>query len=133
MKYMILLYGSQADYDAIAGRPDAHSSITADDVAAMEKAMVAIHTELAESGELVAAHGLSDPVHARRVQVRKGVPVTTDGPYAETEEVLAGLTIIDCGSLDRATEIAARFVNPDADGEYVDVRPIVGAFDDLTA
>lgn len=51
--------------------------------------------------------------------------MVTDGPYPETQEVLAGFTVVDCDSFDRATEIAARFVNPDAEGEYVDVRPVV--------
>ena len=37
-----------------------------------------------------------------------GVPVVTDGPYAETQEVLAGYSIVECESFDRATEIAAR-------------------------
>ncbi|MEU4334840.1 YciI family protein [Micromonospora lupini] len=62
---------------------------------------------LAESGELVDARGLSEPVHARRVQVRDGASVVTDGPYPETQEVLAGYTIVECASFDRATEIAA--------------------------
>ena len=58
-----------------------------------------------------------------------GAPVVTDGPYAETEEVLAGYTIVECDSFDRATEIAARVSKcpyPDgAPGEFiVDVRPI---------
>ena len=65
------------------------------------------HQELAESGELVDAQGLTAPVHARRVQLRQGAPVVTDGPYPETQEVLAGYTIVDCASFDRATEIAA--------------------------
>jgi len=64
--------------------------------------------ELAESGELVDTRGLSAPVHTRRIQLRSGVPVVTDGPYAETQEVLAGFWIVDCESFDRATEIAAR-------------------------
>ena len=58
-----------------------------------------------------------------------GAPVVTDGPYAETEEVLAGYTIVECDSFDRATEIAARVSNcpypAGAPGEFIiDVRPI---------
>ncbi len=63
--------------------------------------------DLVESGELVDAQGLTAPVHARRVALKDGVPVVTDGPYAETQEVLAGYTIVECESFDRATEIAA--------------------------
>jgi hypothetical protein len=62
--------------------------------------------------------------------------VVTDGPYAETQEVLAGYWIVECESFDRATEIAARLRNcpvPDhvAEGEVVDVRPIADSQADL--
>jgi hypothetical protein len=45
--------------------------------------------------------------------------------------VLAGFTIVECDSFDRATEIAAGLVNPDAEGEYVDVRPVIDDVADL--
>jgi hypothetical protein len=93
--------------------------------------MESLHKELEEAGELVDATGLAAPVHARRVHLKHGVPVVTDGPYPETQEVLAGYTIVDVPSFDRAAEIAARFVNPDAEGEYVDVRPVVESIDEL--
>lgn len=125
MKYMILLHASQQDFDAMAGRPTGKPPMSPEQVAAMHAHMEALHKDLADSGELVDAQGLTTPVHARRVQVRKGAPVVTDGPYAETQEVLAGFTIIDCESLDRALQIAARFVDPNTDGDYVDVRPII--------
>jgi hypothetical protein len=93
--------------------------------------MQSFHQKLEESGELVDARGLTAPVHARRVQLQNGVPVVTDGPYPETQEVLAGYTIVECDSFDRAAEIAAGLVNPDADGEYVDVRPIIDSVAEL--
>jgi hypothetical protein len=60
----------------------------------------------------------------------------TDGPYAETEEVLAGYTLVECESFDRATEIAARVANSpypvEAPGAFlVDVRPIADPTADL--
>ena len=131
MKYMILLYGSQQDYDALTGKPGGKPAMPPEQVAAMHAHMETLHKELAESGELVDARGLTPPVHARRVRLANRVPVVTDGPYPETQEVLAGYTIVDCASFDRATEIAARFVDPGADGQYVDVRPILEGFADL--
>ncbi len=83
----------------------------------------------AESGELVETRGLSAPVHSRRVQQREGAPMATDGPYAESQEVLAGSWIVECDSFDRATEIAGRLSDCPAP-EHVrarasaDVRPI---------
>jgi hypothetical protein len=108
MKYMILTYASQRDYDAMAGKPTAQSAWSAEDFAAMGAFMAAFNQELAASGELLETRGLSAPVHTRRVRLRNGVPVVTDGPYAETAEVLAGYWIVECESFDRATEIAAR-------------------------
>jgi hypothetical protein len=70
-------------------------------------------------------------VHARRVQLSGGQPAITDGPYPETQEVLAGYTLVDCVSFDRACEIAAGLVNPAAPGEYVDVRPVIEGTDEL--
>jgi hypothetical protein len=131
MKYMIMLYGSQQDYDVLAGRPTDKPAMSAEDVQAMYGYMESFHQKLEESGELVDARGLSAPVHARRVQLRNGVPVVTDGPYAETQEVLVGYTIVECDSFDRATEIAAGLVNPNGDGEYVDVRPVVESVAEL--
>lgn len=133
MKYVIMLYGSQQDYDVLTGKPTDKPAMSPEDVAAMHEYMASIHEELVESGELVDARGLTAPVHARRVHLKDGAPVVTDGPYPETQEVLAGYTIVECDSFDRATEIAARFVNPDAEGEYVDVRPVLEDVGDLEA
>src|SRR6201991_4179470 len=131
VKYMILLYGSQQDYDMLAGKATDKPAMSADEVAAMHAYMESFHQKLAESGELVDAQGLTAPVHARRVQLQQGAPVVTDGPYPETQEVLAGYTVVECASFDRATEIAAGLVNPDAPGEYVDVRPIAGSVEEF--
>src|SRR5919201_5075073 len=108
VKYMILLYGSQQDYDAMSGRPSDKPAWSAREFAAMGAFMEAFNTALVDSGELVETRGLSAPVHARRIQLQNGVPVVTDGPYAESQEVLAGYWIVDCASFDRATEIAGR-------------------------
>jgi hypothetical protein len=56
--------------------------------------------------------------------------VVTDGPYAETQEVLAGYWIVECESFDRATEIASRLADTPAPDfvratAYADIRPII--------
>ena len=129
MKYMILTHASQQDYDAMAGRPGDSSAWSADDFAAMVAFMRAFNSELAESGELVETRGLSAPVQARRIQPREGGSVVTDGPYAESQEVLAGYWIVECESFDRATEIAARLSSCPGPAAVrarssADVRPI---------
>ena len=130
MKYMILTYGSQQDYDGMAGQATDQSAWSPEDFAAMAAFMEAFNTELAETGELVETRALAAPVHARRMGARNGVPFVTDGPYAETQEVLAGYWIVECDSFDRATEIASRLADCPAPEQvranaYADVRPIM--------
>ena len=136
MKFMISTYAAQGDYDAMGGKPDADSAWTAQDFAAMGAFMEAFNRELDESGELVETRGLDAPVHTRRIQLRGGLPVVTDGPYAETQEVLAGYWIVECASFDRATEIAAKLASiPGPESvqtrAYADVRPIVDSAAEL--
>ena len=137
MKYMILIYGAQREYDAMAGKPDpGQPGWTPAQFAAMGEFMESFNKELADSGELVETRGLTAPVHARRLQLREGVPVVTDGPYAESEEVLAGYWIVECDSFDRATEIAARLANCPGPEHIraramVDVRPVAESRDEL--
>jgi hypothetical protein len=130
MKYMILVYASQRDYDAMAGKPAAgEPGWTGADFAAMGQFMEQFNRDLAESGELVDTRGLTVPSQARRIRLADGAPVVTDGPYAEAEEVLAGYWIVECDSLDRAIEIAGRLGRaPGPDHvrarAYADVRPL---------
>jgi hypothetical protein len=129
VKYMILTYGSQRDYDALGGKAAEEPAWSGADFAALGEFMASFNSELAESGELVETRGLVAPVHTRRIRLEGGVPVVTDGPYAETEEVLAGYWIVDCESFDRATEIAARLSQAPGPAEaaaraFADVRPI---------
>lgn len=129
MKYMILTFASQQNYEEMAGRPSAEPAWTAEDFAAVGAFMQAFSQELLDSGELVETRGLSAPVHTRRVGLREGVPVVTDGPYAEAEEVLAGYWVVECESFDRATEITARLATCPGPEHvrtraFADVRPI---------
>ena len=121
MKYMLATYGG-ADQDfGISGWSN-------DEIATMVGFMNKINEELAESGELVDAQGLTDASHAKVVEIKDGVPVTTDGPYAETKEVLAGYWVVDCESNDRALAIAARIATVPVPSHVppvrIEVRPI---------
>jgi hypothetical protein len=136
MKYMILTYASQQDYDGMAGRATDKPAWSSEDFAAMGAFMEKFNKDLEGSGELVDTRGLAAPVHTRRIQLQGGVPVVTDGPYAETQEVLAGYWIVECESFDRATEIAAGFGNcpaPDfvVANVFADVRPIIESLAEL--
>jgi hypothetical protein len=135
MKYMLLVYASQQDYDAMSGKPTDKPAWSAELFAAMGAFMEAFSKSLVDSGELVETRGLTAPVHTRRLHLQNGVPVVTDGPYAETQEVLAGYWIVECASFDRATAIAAELSKcpgPDyASAAVVDVRPIAESRNEL--
>ncbi|MEV0774462.1 YciI family protein [Streptomyces sp. NPDC050433] len=132
MKYLVMVQGSQADYDAMTGKASEHSAAWSEkDLQAMFAFMGEVNNDLAESGELVDANGLGAPSETRFVSAGKdGKPVITDGPYGETKELLAGYWVLDCASLERVTEIAARVAacpQPEGAPFYpVVIRPIQG-------
>jgi hypothetical protein len=82
----------------------------------------AVREALAESGELIVSEGLADPSLAKQVSVRDGRTLTSDGPFAESKEHLAGFYLIECDSIERAVAHAARV--PDAAWGQVEVRPV---------
>ena len=53
--------------------------------------------------------------------------MTTDGPFAEVKEHLAGFILVECDGIERAVEIAAQV--PEADLGLVEVRPLIGLND----
>jgi hypothetical protein len=61
---------------------------------------------------------------ARSVRVRDGKPIVTDGPFAETKEVLGGFYLVDAASRDEAEAIAATIPSARMGG-VIEVRPIV--------
>lgn len=131
MKYLIMLQGTQADYEGMRGKASETSPAwTEEELQAMYAFMGSINDDLAESGELVDGQGLAEPAQTRWVTADKdGNPVITDGPYGETKEVLAGYWVVDCASLDRVTEIAARITKcpgPEGLTEYpIVIRPVM--------
>jgi hypothetical protein len=112
---MLLIWSNPANWDALT--PAEQESLEGDSSA--EHA--ALDAALIGSGELVVSAGLADPVTARTVRIRDGIPTSTDGPYAEAKEHLVGYYLVDCAGLDRATEIAGQI--PDARWDRVEIRP----------
>ena len=116
MKYVILVYGNPESREAWAG-------FSEEERAQGWQAYAVLNEELAASGELVVAEALADSALARRVTVRDGRPLTSDGPFAEVKEHLAGFLLVECDGPDRAVEIAARV--PEATLGLVEVRPVL--------
>ncbi|HEV3226487.1 MAG TPA: YciI family protein [Acidimicrobiales bacterium] len=110
MKYMLLIYSdptawNPADGDKIMGE------------------YMAFTQEIMDSGEMVAGDPLQGSETATTVRQRDGKRTTTDGPFAETKEVLGGYYIVDVKDLDRAIELAAKI--PDSRTGSVEVRPVM--------
>src|SRR5947209_1410401 len=100
MKYMLMMMSSAPAKDA-----PPMQEWTPEDMQASGAHMMQIHQELAERGELLGAERLAGPEAARIViSDGAGAPVVTDGPFAETKEVLAGFWMIDVESEARAIE-----------------------------
>jgi hypothetical protein len=72
--------------------------------------MHTLDKDLKQSGELVDGQGLADGSQAKTVRFNNGIPVPTDGPFAESKESLVGYWIVDVESEERAVEIASRIV-----------------------
>ena len=116
MKYLILIHSNPASRALWEKLSDAQR---------MEfgRGHLRLSDELAKSGELVVSEGLTDPELAKRVSVREGQTLTTDGPFAEVKEYLAGFMLVECETEDEAVAIAARV--PDAAFGSVELRPIL--------
>jgi len=82
-----------------------------------------INEELTSSGELVASEALADVSLAKRVTHTDQGTAASDGPFAETKELLAGFYLVDCETETRAVEIAGRF--PEAQYGLIEVRPVL--------
>ncbi|GLZ43180.1 YciI family protein [Actinokineospora sp. NBRC 105648] len=128
MKYMLLAYTNRDAWEAATREWTETQRMPAEVQAACEF-YAELGKELVESGEFVAAEGLADPSHSKTVRRTGGVAVATDGPFAESKEVLVSYGIVDCASYQRAVEIAARIT--DATGDSVELRPMMSPAGDL--
>ncbi|MFC5908051.1 YciI family protein [Streptacidiphilus monticola] len=59
---------------------------------------------------------------ATTVRVRNGQLLVTDGPFAETKEVICGFDLLECADLDEAIEVAR--AHPMARGGRIEIRPL---------
>jgi hypothetical protein len=116
MKYLIMIQHNPAAKEIWAGFTDEQR-------AEGWAYYASLREDITESGELIVSEALADPALAKRVSVQDGRALTTDGPFAELKEHLAGFFLVDCDSVERAVEIAARV--PEAMFGLVEVRPVM--------
>ena len=112
MKYMLLIYTPPTDDPA-----QLEGQCTVEDWMLYDKSVV-------EAGIHVAGHALRDLTSSTTVRVAAtGERTVTDGPFAETREVLGGYLVIDVPNLDVALDWAARCPGARGGGS-VEVRPV---------
>ena len=90
-------------------------------------AMGDFNEEMAKAGVLIAGEGLQASSKGVRVTFSGSRRIVTDGPFAETKELLAGFWMIDVKSRAEAIAWASRV--PFSDGEVVEVRQVFEASD----
>ena len=113
MKYLIMMMGD-ADTMMVTKSPEW--------IRGMIAFMGEMDTELRAAGELVDSQGLDNPGTAKTVRMDNGVPVATDGPFAEAKESLAGYWLVEVADEERALAIAAKTVA--FTGEPLEVRRV---------
>ena len=113
MQYMLLIYTDESGWNELS--EEERNAFYA------EYGMFT--NDLREQGKLISADELQPTSTATSIRVRDGESLITDGPFADTKEVLGGYYLIDVESLDEALEWAARI--PSARHGTVEVRPVV--------
>ncbi len=85
--------------------------------------------ELAKAGVLLAAEGLQPSSKGKRVRFSGGTRTVTDGPFAETKELLAGFWIWQVQSMQEAVAWVKRCPNPHEEDCEIEIRPLFAAED----
>ena len=111
MRYMII---NKADVDTEAGR------MVSQQVA---ESVGKVVEDLSKAGVLLFAEGVHRSALGARVKVADGKRTVTDGPFAETKELIGGIIVVDVRTRDEAVEWAARLA--EALGNEVEVRRVV--------
>jgi hypothetical protein len=111
MRYMLLIYGP------------AEGGPSPEEAQAEMPRWFEYTQQLQDSGLMLAGEALQGADTATTVRVRDGETLVTDGPFAETKELLGGFYMLDAPDLDTALEWAAKM--PNIAYGTVEVRPIM--------
>jgi hypothetical protein len=112
MKYLCLVYYDESKIDRLSQ----------DEWDTLNGECMAFGAEIVDSGHRLAGDAL-EPTHtATTVRVRDGRVSTTDGPFAETKEQLAGFYALEAKDLDEAIRVASRI--PPARFGSIEIRPV---------
>ena len=111
MRYLCLIY---LDEKMLAAMPQKEMD-------ALNQRHLELNDQLLDSGHFVEAEALTPGTRATCIRVRNGRAAVTDGPYAETKEMVAGFYLIEARDLNEAIQVAGHL--PAAPLGTVEVRP----------
>ena len=112
MQYMLTIWAEEAKMAAS----------TPEEMKGHVEAFQEFVKDITDRGIVVSDAPLQPSATATTVRVRDGEALTTDGPFAETKEQLAGFFVLECADLDEAIELASRI--PAAAVGSIEVRPV---------
>ena len=112
MKFLVIIYNDPAMLDAM---PQQEFDKTM-------RGCIEHADELKTKGSLIESQQLESPKTAKTLRRRNSRLTITDGPFAETKEILAGFNLIEAEDMDEAVRIASEF--PWAETGSIEVRPI---------
>src|SRR3984893_127479 len=92
-------------------------------------AMGNFNESLVKAGILLAGEGLKPSRHGKRVRFSGKASTVTDGPFAETKELVAGFWIWQVRSIEEALEWVKRCPNPMLTDSDIEIRPVFGPED----
>jgi hypothetical protein len=117
MKVMVLVKATQ---ESEAGVMPTQDLLTA---------MGEFNASLVKAGVLLAGEGLRPSRHGKRVRFSGKTRMVTDGPFAETKELVAGFWIWQVRSIEEAVEWVKRCPNPMLTDSDIEIRPVFGPED----
>jgi hypothetical protein len=112
MKFLVIIYNDPVMLDAM---PQQEFDKTM-------RGCIEHADELKTKGSLIESQQLESPKTAKTLRRRNSRLTITDGPFAETKEILAGFNLIEAEDMDEAVRIASEF--PWAETGSIEVRPI---------
>ena len=118
MKYAILIYADDASWSELSD--EEKKARRAEAIPRWEAAM----GQLAAVDPELQGYELDARSKAKVVRVREGERIVTDGPFAETKEIVGGVFVIELPDLDEAIRLAA--LVPAAEYGSMEIRPIIG-------
>lgn len=117
MKFMVIV---KANKDTEAGVLPSEQLLTE---------MTAYNEKLVAAGVMLAGEGIHPSAKGKRVNFSGRTVSVTDGPFAETKELIAGFWIWKCASMDEAVEWAKKCPNPTGEESQLEIRQVFEAED----